>query len=70
MSIEPTMPGLAELLAQRNFGAIKMQLSQLPPADSVEAMESLSAAEQAVLFRLLPTDKAADLFNKLLGGSK
>ncbi len=65
MSTEPTMPGLAELLAQRDFAAIKVELSNLQPPDAAEAMDGLSPAEQAVLFRLLSTDKAADLFEYL-----
>ena len=56
---------LAELLRERNFAGIKAVLSGLPPADAVEAMDDLSAVEQAVLFRLQPTDKAAEMFEYL-----
>lgn len=35
------------------------------PADAVEIMAQLSAAEQAILFRLLTTDKAAEMFEYL-----
>lgn len=65
MSTNHPAPDFASLLAERNFTAIKAELSQLPPADSAEAMAGLRAAEQAVLFRLLPTAKAADLFEYL-----
>ncbi len=65
MSTQSIMPGLAELLAQRDFAAIKVELSNLQPPDAAEAMDGLSPAEQAVLFRLLSTDKAADLFEYL-----
>lgn len=53
------------LLAARNFAGVKAALANLQPADSVEAMEPLSAAEQAVLFRLLPTEQATELFEYL-----
>ena len=56
---------LAELLNARSFAEIKSELSQLLPADAVELMEGLPVVEQAVLFRLLPTDKAADIFEYL-----
>lgn len=62
MSTTPIPPDFAKLLGERNFSGIKTELSQLAPADSVEAMEELQPAEQAVLFRLLPTDKAAEMF--------
>jgi magnesium transporter len=65
MSTNSTSPNLATLLQDRNFALIKAELSNLPPADAVEAMEDLEAVEQAVLFRLLPTDKAAEMFEYL-----
>lgn len=37
----------------------------MPPADAVEAMEDLEPVQQAVLFRLLPTDQAAVMFEYL-----
>ena len=65
MSTHHIPPNLARLLRERNFVAVKAGLANLPPADSVEAMEELSPVEQAVLFRLLPTDKAAEMFEYL-----
>jgi magnesium transporter len=65
MSTNPSAPDLAELLAERRFVEIKGVFSSMPPADAVEAMEDLEAVEQAVLFRLLPTDQAAVLFEYL-----
>ena len=65
MSTNHQPPDFAALLAERNFTAIKAEMSHLPLADSAEAMAVLPPAEQAVLFRLLPTAKAADLFEYL-----
>ena len=62
MSTNYILPDFAKLLLERNFAGIKAQFSQLAPADSVEAMEELTPVEQAVLFRLLPTEKAAEMF--------
>ncbi len=62
MSTNHILPDFAKLLAERNFAGIKAEFSQLAPADSVEAMEELTPVEQAVLFRLLPTDQAAEMF--------
>ncbi len=62
MSTNHILPDFAKLLAERNFAGIKAEFSQLAPADSVEAMEELTPVEQAVLFRLLPTEKAAEMF--------
>ena len=58
-------PNLAELLHERNFAGMKAALAGLPPADAVESMDELTAVEQAVVFRLLPTDKAAEMFEYL-----
>lgn len=58
-------PNLTKLLLERNFVEMKAELSAMPPADAVEAMDELSAVEQAVLFRLLPTDQAAEMFEYL-----
>jgi len=65
MSTNHHSPNLAELLRTRNFAEMKAELATLAPADAVEVMEELSAAEQAVLFRLLTTDKATELFEYL-----
>jgi len=56
---------LAGLLRERNFAGMKAALAGLPLADAVEAMAELTAVEQAVLFRLLPTETAADMFEYL-----
>ena len=65
MNMNPQIPEFAKLLAARDFAGIKVALGNLLPADAVEVMEPLSAAEQAVLFRLLPTEQAADQFEYL-----
>jgi magnesium transporter len=65
MSNKLHSPNLPQLLRERNFTEMKAELATLAPADAVEVMEVLSAAEQAVLFRLLTTDQAAEMFEYL-----
>lgn len=65
MSTEHPFPDLARLLGERDFAGIKRELSSFPPADAAGAMKEMESAEQAVLFRLLPTEKAAQLFEYL-----
>lgn len=65
MTTHHRTPNLAELLHERDFAGMKAALATLPPADAVESMDELTAVEQAVVFRLLPTDKAAEMFEYL-----
>jgi magnesium transporter len=65
MSNKLHSPNLPQLLRERNFTEMKAELATLAPADAVEVMAVLSAAEQAVLFRLLTTDQAAEMFEYL-----
>ncbi|MBU6326722.1 MAG: magnesium transporter [Verrucomicrobia bacterium] len=65
MTTNPSARNLAGLLTERRFLEIKGMLSSMPPADAVEAMEDLEPVQQAVLFRLLPTDQAAVMFEYL-----
>ncbi len=65
MSLPVSTAQLAQLLKAGRFVEIKAQLTTLLPADSGEIIDSFSSIELAILFRLLPTDKAAELFEYL-----
>jgi magnesium transporter len=56
---------LAELLTTRNFMGIRAALAGLAPADSAEEIEKFEPSEQAALFRLLPMEFAAEVFEYL-----
>ncbi len=59
-------PTIEELVQERDFRTLKEELSELPEADVADLMEDLEEESQmSVLFRLLPKDKAADVFEHL-----
>lgn len=60
--IEPELKGL---IAEKNFKELREALSELDPADIAEAIEVLEEDEQVLLFRFLPRDTAADVFEYL-----
>ncbi|MBK1816015.1 magnesium transporter [Luteolibacter yonseiensis] len=56
---------LAEMLVSRNFMGIRAALSGLAPADSAEEIVKFKPSERAALFRLLPMELAAEVFEYL-----
>ncbi len=50
------------LLEQHKFAELKVELSNLYPADLVEFLESVPKRELPVVFRILPKSLAADVF--------
>jgi len=50
---------------QRNFTALRELFSEWPPADIAEVITDFSEDEQVVVFRLLPHNLAADVFEYL-----
>jgi len=58
-------PEIRALLDERNLSALKEVLSEWTPADIAEIMADLPEYEEAVIFRLLPNELAADTFEYL-----
>src|SRR5437762_4367666 len=59
------IPEIRELIAERNFGALREIFREWPPADVAEVILDLPEDEQVIIFRLLPTALAADVFEYL-----
>jgi magnesium transporter len=58
-------PEIEQLLAQRDFYAIKTMVRELDVHDLAELLEQLSDDDRAMVFRLLPRDMAAGAFGDL-----
>jgi magnesium transporter len=58
-------PEIRSLIDERKLSTLKEVLSDWPAADIAELIAELSENEQAVVFRLLPQDLAADTFEYL-----
>ncbi len=58
-------PELKELIATRNFTALREAFADWSPADIAECITDLADEEQAVLFRLLPHAQATDVLEYL-----
>lgn len=58
-------PELKELIATRNFSALREAFEDWAPADIAECITDLADEEQAVLFRLLPHAQATDVLEYL-----
>ena len=59
------LPEIRDLIADRNFGALRELFREMPPADVAEVILDLPEDEQVIIFRLLPTALAADVFEYL-----
>lgn len=58
-------PEIRSLIDARNFGALRELFSEWPPADIAEVITDFSEEEQVVVFRVLPHNLAADVFEYL-----
>jgi magnesium transporter len=58
-------PEIRSLIDARNFGALRELFSEWPPADIAEVITDFSEDEQVVVFRILPHNLAADVFEYL-----
>jgi magnesium transporter len=56
------LPEIRDLIAERNFGALRELFREMAPADVAEVILDLPEDEQVIIFRLLPTPLAADVF--------
>ncbi|HKP93183.1 MAG TPA: CBS domain-containing protein, partial [Chthoniobacterales bacterium] len=59
------LPEIRDLIAERNFGALRELFREMPPADVAEVILDLPGDEQVIIFRLLPNALAADVFEYL-----
>ncbi len=59
------LPEIRDLIAERNFGALRDLFREMAPADVAEVILDLPEDEQVIIFRLLPTALAADVFEYL-----
>src|SRR5262245_394833 len=64
MAVEPT-PDLARIIAGRDFSALQEMLKHWSPATAGSLIEGLPVDQQAIAFRVLPRDLAADVFEYL-----
>lgn len=58
-------PEILDLIEQRNLGALREAISEWPPVDVADLISDLSVNEQAIIFRILPKELAADTFEYL-----
>lgn len=59
------LPEIRDLIAERNFSALRDIFREWPPADVAELILDLPDDERVIIFRLLPTPLAADVFEYL-----
>src|SRR4051795_13439961 len=58
-------PEIQNLIDARNFTALRELFSDWPPADVAEVIVDMPENEQVIIFRVLPHDLAADVFEYL-----
>ena len=59
------IPEIKSLIDARNFGALREIFEDWPPADVAEVILDLEENDQVIVFRVLPHDLAADVFEYL-----
>ncbi len=59
------LPEIDTLIEARNFSALRELFSEMPPADVAEIILDLPEGEQVIIFRILPHELAADVFEYL-----
>lgn len=65
MNAEMTILDLETLIEARDFVSLREQIRNWPAGDLADLMEPLAAEKEAVVFRLLPRDEAAQVFSYL-----
>ena len=58
-------PEIKSLIDARNFGALRELFSDWPPADVAEVILDMEEHDQVIIFRVLPHELAADVFEYL-----
>jgi magnesium transporter len=59
------IPEIKTLIDARNFGALRELFSEWPPADLAEVIVDMDENDRVILFRILPSAVAADVFEYL-----
>ncbi len=59
------LPEIQNMIQARNFSALRETFSDWPPADLAEVIVDLPENEQVIIFRVLPHELAADVFEYL-----
>jgi len=59
------LPEIGELVQSRDFSTLKEIFEEWHPSDIADAVTDLHEKERAIVFRLLPKEKAADMFEYL-----
>lgn len=59
------LPDLKSLLTKRDFVAVKSILSEINPIDIAEGWSSLTPQERVLVFNLLTTERAVEVFEEL-----
>ncbi len=62
---ELLQPEITELVEKRAWNSLKEAISDWPPAEIVDLMLDMDAAERVLLFRVLPRDISADIFAEM-----
>ncbi|CAA9238801.1 MAG: Mg/Co/Ni transporter MgtE, CBS domain-containing [uncultured Chthoniobacterales bacterium] len=58
-------PEIKSMIDARNFGALRELFSDWPPADVAEVILDMEEHDQVIIFRVLPHDLAAEVFEYL-----
>src|SRR6266496_1993318 len=58
-------PEIRSMIEARNFAALRELFREWPPADVAEVILDMPEDEQVIIFRVLPHDLAADVFEYL-----
>ena len=59
------IPEIKSLIEARDFGGLRELFSDWPPADVAEVILDMEENDQVIIFRLLPHELAADVFEYL-----
>src|SRR5437762_1479460 len=59
------LPEIKELIVARDFNGLREVFKEWPPADLADAILDFPEDEQVIIFRVLPTTLAADVFEYL-----
>ena len=65
MAVELSRAEIETSLSQRSFASLRAAFAEKEPADVAEAIEELDPEDQAIVFRLLQRELAADTFGYL-----
>ena len=59
------LPEIKSLIEARNFGALREMFREWPPADVAEVIVDMDEDDRVIIFRVLPSALAADVFEYL-----